>query len=273
MDYDRQKDFILSIRLTPDGFSFSTHCMTEENSFSYRHAGFGQDNADAPHSASYLAALEEHVLRSEELLLPYKQVNIVVATNRFTLIPDELYDAATAPQWYSFTLQPRQEKILTDRLEHNGARCVYGIDEALHAFLQRTFPEARFRHHLGILGEYFLLKSTEGNTDKMVCQLSHGMADILCYSKGHLRLANTYRFRYINDAAYFVLATWKSLAMSQQVDSLHLIGDRRQTAELTALLERYIAHISPVKFPAQMFNIGQESLNAPFDLIALPLCE
>ena len=273
MDYDNQEDFTLSIRLAPDGFSFSTHSMAVDNSFVYREAPFASAAADQAHSAAYLAALEEYVLQHEELLQPYRRVEIVVASTRFTFIPSELYGAESAPEWYRFTLQPAPEKILVDLLEHTGARCVYGIDEALYGFLCRTFPEARFRHHMSVLSEYFAIKSRQGNTDKMICQLSGGMIDILCYGKGRLRLANSYRFRYINDAAYYVLATWKSLAMSQQVDTLHLAGSRTQTAEMTRLLSKYIAKVSPVKFPAQMFNIGQESLNAPFDLIVLPLCE
>lgn len=259
------KEYTLSIRLMPDGFSFSTHNVLVENSFTYHDIHFGS-------ASGYVAAFEESVLQTEELLLPYRQVEVIVASSRFSLIPTELYREESAPEWYSFTVTPKREKVLTDRLEHTGAINVYGIEEDIYAFLSRTYSTLTFHHHQSILCEYFAIKSRMGNSDKMICQLRHGMIDILCFSKGRLRLANTFAYRHLNDAAYYIMAVWKSLQMSQQTDALQLTGDQKQISELTSLLNTYIGSISPVVFPAQMFNLGKESLEAPFDIIALPLC-
>lgn len=265
MDYEHSKEYILSIRLMPDGFSFSTHNVLVEDSFTYREIHFGS-------TSNYLAALEESIHQTEELLLPYRLVEIIVASSRFTLIPSELYHEKTAADWYSFTVTPKQEKILTDRLEHTGALNVYGIEEDVYAFLNRTFSTPRFHHHQSILCEYFAIKSKMGNSDKMICQPRHGMIDILCFSKGRLRLANTVEYRHLNDAVYYILSVWSNLKMNQATDTLHLTGDQKQISDLTSLLNPYIGSISPVVFPTQMFNLGKESLDAPFDIIALPLC-
>jgi hypothetical protein len=38
-------------------------------------------------------------------------------------------------------------------------------------------------------------------------------------------------------------------------------------------LRRYINYVMPVIFPSAMFRAGREAMNAPFELIVLPLCE
>ncbi|MEG2945636.1 MAG: DUF3822 family protein [Bacteroidales bacterium] len=265
MDYESSKEYTLSIRLMPDGFSFSIHNVLTENSYRYEYFHFGS-------SANYLAALEESILQQEELLYPYRQIDIIVASHRFSLIPTEIYDADKSSMFYEFTITPRREKILTDHLEHTNAVNVYGIEEDVYGFLSRTFSNVTFHHHQSILIEYFTIKSKMGNTDKMICQLRNGMLDLLCFSKGKLRLANSFVYRTPEDAAYYILAAWKSIRMNQLSDSLQLTGDQNTIGEITSLLNIYIGSITPVVFPAQMFNLGKESLNAPFDLIALPLC-
>ena len=265
MDCENSKEYTLSIRLMPDGFSFSIHNVNAENSFHFEKHFFGP-------TANYLAALEEGILQREELLQAYRQVHIIQASQRFTLVPSELYRDDLKQTLYAFNITPRREMILCDSLEQTGAFNLYGIDEEVYAFLCRTFTNPEFHHHLSILNEYFGVKSRLGNSDKMICQLRDGMLDLLCFSKGKLLLANTFSCRHPNDAAYYILNAWKSLHMDANADTLQFTGPSDEINELTTLLNPYIASITPVVFPAQMFNLGNESLDAPFDLIALPLC-
>ncbi|MGL4292811.1 MAG: DUF3822 family protein [Bacteroidales bacterium] len=265
MDCDNSKEYTLSIRLMPDGFSFSIHNPGEENSLRYETCLFGS-------SANYAAVLEDEILSREELLLPYRRVNIIIASSRFSLVPIDLFAESQKEKFYEFLQTPVSETILSDMLEHTRAVNVYGVEQQVYAFLCRTFCNPVFRHHLSVMSEYFILKSRMGNYDKMICQMRYGMLDILCFRKGSLMLANTFKYRHINDVVYFILATWKSLRMEPHTDSLQLTGNSADINELTTLLNPYIAAITPVVFPAQMFNLGKESMETPFDLIVFPLC-
>lgn len=266
LDSETARKYILSIRLTPNGFSFSIQNFLADNSFFF-------ENIPFPTGTPLLSSLEEAILKHDYLLLPFKKINIIIASERFTLIPDELYNESTKEKFYEFNLGDRKERLLTDKLPHSGVVNVYGIHEEVHAFMMRTFSNPVFHHHLSILTEYFSLRSKMGNSAKMICQVREGMLDICCFRKGHLQLLNTFSFKHINDASYFILTCWEHLGMDQKTDTLQLTGEVNLTQPLTALLSPYLAEIIPVVFPAQIFSLGQETMLASFDLIALQLCE
>ena len=97
--------------------------------------------------------------------------------------------------------------------------------------------------------------------------------DLLAFGKDSLLLANTFRYRDPMDAVYYILACRQSLGLDAGSDELFLAGDKGVRETITPTLREYLAYVMPVIFPSAMFKAGKEALNAPFDLIVLPLCE
>jgi hypothetical protein len=50
-------------------------------------------------------------------------------------------------------------------------------------------------------------------------------------------------------------------------------GDVALREQIMPELRRFVNYVMPVIFPSTMFRAGKEALNAPFELILLPLCE
>ena len=86
-------------------------------------------------------------------------------------------------------------------------------------------------------------------------------------------LANTFEYEHTNDAAYYILNVWKQLNFDQQKDEVHLTGKNEQKKIIVPIIQEYISCVMPSIFPAQLFKMGKDTLNAPFDLIITPLCE
>ena len=266
LSQEAERTYILSIRLTPNGFSFSIQNFLVDNSFYYENISF-------PSGSSYLNSLEEAIFKNELLLLPFKKTNIIIANDRFTLIPGNLYSENAKTRLYDFNMGDRKEHLLTDKLPHTDIVNIYGLQDDIHSFLMRTFATPSFYHHLSILSEYFSLRSKMGNSAKMICQIRDGIIDVCCFNKGQLQLLNTFPYKHVNDAAYFILNAWNNLGMDPYTDTLQLTGDISETQPLTAMLSSYLAEVVPVVFPAQLFSLGQETVLAHFDLIALQMCE
>jgi hypothetical protein len=169
---------------------------------------------------------------------------------------------------YNYTISPKNEVVVTDALSHLNIVNIYGIDDDIYSFLNRTFSSPKYYHHISILSEYFALKSKFGNNDKMYVQLRDSRLDIICVKKGKLLLANSYHFNHVNDIAYFILNTWSQIKYDAKTDLLNITGERDLVEQTTSILSPYLAMIAPVVFPAQLFPIGKEFINAPFDLIA-----
>ena len=260
------KEYSLSIRLAPNGFSFCIYNILSDNSFRF-------SNTDFENSAHYITALEEAVTNNEILLEQFKSIDIIIASGRFSFVPAELYNEDDYAEIYNFNHPVQDEEILIDNLKQTNIVNVYGIDKSVFSFIMRTFPDAKIHHNLSVLIEYFQPKSKLGNSAKMYCQLYNNTIDIVCFKKGKLIIANRFKVNHINDAAYMVLNVWKNIDFSQENDILQLAGNKETISTLSEILKTYIATITPVVFPAQIFNLGQESLDAPFDLIVLPICE
>ncbi|MEG1617821.1 MAG: DUF3822 family protein [Bacteroidales bacterium] len=259
------KEYTLSIRLMPDGFSFSIHNFLLENSFCYESHIF-------PAGKCFLSALEESILRNEQLLLPFGKINVLVASNRFTLVPEPFYADSEKEKLFDFNLNRAHEVILTNRMKQTGAVNIYGIEKDVYAFLLRTFHNPNFFHHISVLTEYFAGRSKLGNSAKMICQYRPGMIDIICFRKGKLLLANSFKALHPNDATYFILNCWKNSGLDAEGDTLQITGDQKLCQEVSSLLTPYLAHIEPIVFPTQIFTMGKESIKSPFDLIALDIC-
>lgn len=265
LNFENAKEYTLSIRLRSDGFSFSIHSFLIEKEYIYEAFKFRSNT-------SFIAWIEDMILSNELLLLPYRKVNILVASNRFTLVPNELYDEDQKQALFNLSFDHRREQLLTDQLTQCGAVNLFGLAPELYAFLMRTLCNPVFHHHTSVLIEYFALRSKLGNSAKMICQVHEQSIDLVCFSKGRLLLANQFEIKHINDAAYFILNCWQNIAFDAHKDLLQMMGYKPSITLLQPILENYLANIEPVLFPSQIYSSDNDSINSPFDLIALDLC-
>ena len=256
------KEYSLSIRLMPGGFSFSIHNKLVDNSFVY----FDRKGNDALYS---LMDFENSIIAEDILCDEYNGINLIVASDRFTLVPAELFDENEFLKFYEFNIESRDEEVVYKYMPGNDCYIIFGIDTDKYLFLKRTFSDLNIYHHLEILGEYFVSKSRMGNSEKMYCQVRYGMLDIICYKKGKLCFMNSFRYKHIDDVTYFVMNIWKTLGYDQYKDSLQIISDGEITSSLINTLKEYISLVTPVVFPSEAFNLGKQCLNAPFDIIPI----
>jgi hypothetical protein len=259
---------ILSIRLAPDGFSFSTYNVLEEDSFH-------TERVDITPGADFNARVKEEVYaREAQLLREYQECHCTVVTGRVTAVPASATDAE-AEAMFRLVCAPVEEPevLLHERHEATGVHWVYAMDEALHSFLTRTFQGVRLHHPLATLHGYFAEKCKGGNQAKMVAQIYPGDQQLLVYRKGRLQLANCYAEREPNDMLYYVLNTWTQCAMDNGVDQLLWVGDKQLLKELTAQVSPIVRETMPAVFPVGFFRLGQETLETPWDVLLLSNCQ
>ena len=63
------------------------------------------------------------------------------------------------------------------------------------------------------------------------------------------------------------------LNLDDSNDEMLIAGNNSAREAITTTLREYLAYVMPVIFPSEMFKAGKDALNAPFDLIVLPICE
>lgn len=257
----------LALRVSATSLHVILMSTVENNTLIYSNIGL-DDTA-----GSQLKALENAVYENPLLLSDFDRIDCIVETDRFMVVPQELSSVSVSEQMMNAAFEDFDGEIIMNDLHGTGAKVMMGLDTDFAGFLRRTFNNPRLYHHLTPLCLYFRHKSRLGNSGKMYANMRDGRLDLIAFGKDSLLLANTFRYRDPMDAVYYILACRQSLNLSAGNDELFLAGDKEVRERVTPILREYLAYVMPVIFPSAMFKAGKEALNAPFDLIVLPLCE
>lgn len=265
---EKTENYILSIRLRNDGCYFAISDPTTNNSYK------GQNIVFPPTGNTLLQSIEDAVYNQPVLLRTFRRTYIIIQSPRFTLIPKSIEPKAEKLNiYYDFCFPDHTDKILCNECPKNQLYNLFGVNNDIYAFLKRTFDNPLFLHQLTPLCEYFYRRSKIGNNSKMYVHLQKKWIDIACFNKKGLLFANSFEYGDIHDAAYYILNVWEQQGFDQEKDELQLTGDKEPRQIITRITQEYIRQVMPSIFPPQLFKLGKETLEAPFDLTVIPLCE
>lgn len=221
-----------------------------------------------------LQALENAVYDHPLLLDDYGRVRCVMRAPHFAVVPPEVADdAALAARVLAASFPDDDGEVAACQLPQCEVGVVYSLPKGTQAFLQRTFNTPPMVHHLYPLCEHFKALNTGTDIARMFINLHEDVIDIAVYRQGRLHMANSQPVRNVADATYLVMHTWQSLDMDQHADEIQLTGDKTLRDELAPQLRRYVKYVMPAIFPASAVSLGQNAMQAPFDLILLATCE
>lgn len=268
IDFTKSEQYTLSIRLSADGFSFSIYNPLTDNDFCF---------VVYPVNASYSMAanLKEMLTETDALKYPYKRINILYDTPRFTPVPLELFeDEQMDTLFYHNFPKENNEIVLCNILGKSNVVILFAIDKHVHQLLAEHFPNARFFSAVSPLTEYFAQKSRLGNSRKVYAHLRERLLEVFCYDKGKLLLINSFPCKQTADRVYYLLYIWQQLTYNQERDELHLTGKLADKEELLKELRSYLRQVFIVH-PKAEFNRSEISKieEIPFDMQTLLLCE
>lgn len=237
IDFSKSEQYTLSIRLSTDGFSFSTYNPIYDSSPS-----FFEKKVET--SLSLTANLKQAFRELDFLNHTYKRVNILMADNRFTLVPLELFEDDQSEMIFYYNHTGREnETVKYNILKKNNAVVIFGMDKSTCQFISTQYPEAKFYSHAAPLIEYFSAKSRLGNSKKIYASIRYDAVDTFCYERGRLILANSFECHQTDDQIYYLLYLWKQLNFDQERDELHLTGVFDDKEKLVQELRKYIQQV------------------------------
>ncbi len=257
----------MGLRINDDVLHVVLYCIVENNSLIHREIPL--DKA-AP---SPLKALEDAIYENQLLLSDFHRVDCVVETDNFVIVPSEITSVDVREKIMATSFPEFAGEIIANDLTGQSATILMGLTEEFIGFLRRTFNNPKIYHHLYPLCRYFHNKSRLGNTGKMYAYMRGDHMDVMAFGKESLLLANTFSYRDPMDAVYYILSCRKMLNLDANSDEMFLAGDNATREAITPILRKYLEYVLPVIFPSSMFKAGKDAMNAPFDLIVLPLCE
>ena len=222
---------------------------------------------------SYLKTLENAVYDNSVLLDDYGQVQLLVDTSHFVLLPPEVTDDGEADELLRAQFPELEGDTALCTLPRCGVKLAFELPDGLLGFLRRTFNMAPIAHHLMPLCEYYARFCQRSGVRRMFLNFHDERMDLVVFDRDHLQLANTFAPRNASDAAFMALHAWQSLGMDVRGDELQFSGDKAMRDPVAQELRRYISYVMPAIFPAAAMRLSHDAMRAPFNLITLALCE
>ena len=268
LDFNKSEQYSLSIRLSTDGFSFSIYNPISGNDFYSRTYPVNTQRSMAANVKSFLAA-------TDELKYKFKQTNILIHSQRYTIMPLDIFeDEYMEKVFYQNIRERNNEIVLCNTLRNSNSVVIFSIDKLTHVFLSEQFPQCRFFSSISPQIEYLTIKSRTGNTKKIYLNINDGNIDVIALDNGRLLLANTYSSPSVNDINYFVLNIWQQANFNQERDELYITGSKEIKKRIITELQKYICHIYIINPQSEFNNSAITKIeDIPFDVQTLILCE
>lgn len=257
----------LAMRIGKDALDVVLYSTIDDNSFIYRHIALSNET-------SQVKALEEIIYENPLLLSDFLRIDCVIDTNCYVVTPAEISSVEVQEKVLAASFPEIECQMIVNNITEQSANVLMGVDEKLLNFLRRTFNNPRIHHYLSPLCRYFIHKSRRGNSTKIYAHLREKSMDLLAFADGMLRLANTFVYHEPIDAVYYVMACRQQLNIDSEASEMYVLGNSTRREEIVSMLREHIANVMPEVFPSEMFRVGgREAMQAPFELIVLPLCE
>lgn len=257
--------YILSIRIVPDGLSFSGAIPSKSTSFFYRHIALDSSKA-------YAESLKEQFYEEECLSWPYLKVNIHCFTPDYLFVPEELFVEEKKQDLLDYTFLSPPQKCLVNSLPADKGRILFGIEPEVYEFLCRSYIKPEFIHHMTLPLLNWGKQNQISLGGQMQVLLNKRTIDIACYRRGELVLLNSFACNQIDDVVYFISSVWSQTGLDQLKDRLYVFGEPHVKKELTVRLREYIQYVSDIELPADAYLRNNEIMEAPYDII-LSVCE
>jgi hypothetical protein len=257
---------MMSIRLRPDGLSFSAYSPGEGQSFFFRDVTF---DGNAP----YTSSLKELFFTNECLTWTYKKTNILSVSGQYTLLPDSVFEEKMRSAVLAFNFSYPEKRCLVNHLEEEKARLIFGVNEEIYEFCARSTTNPLFTHHITSCLTILRKETYGASPSRMYVIVHRRMVDIICFEGERLVFVNSFDFDNMGDLTYYILYAWVETGMNQLEDAMLLSGDAGMCTRLTASLATYIRHIGRMGIPSAAYLLSGEILQAPSDLILMMLCE
>lgn len=257
--------YILSIRISPDGFSFSGTIPDKRNSFFYRHIAFDR-------SGDYTTFLKETFFEEECLAWTYKKIKIYCFAPDYLYVPESYFIDEKKDKLMRYAFLNPAEISISNPLFSGQGHILFGLEKEVYEFLSRSFVNPEFIHHMALPCYTWKQQSELSFSGQMHVILNKKTIDIACFKRGELKFLNSFEYSTPDDALYFISYTWKQTDMDQLKDRLFIFGDLEQKKALITNLKNYIHYVSEMELPTDVYLRNPELMQAPFDII-LSVCE
>lgn len=238
---DYTRNYHLTIRVSPDGFSFVVFSLDKN-----RYLGletFQIKRIDQ--QAKLAAALDELCILRQWITYPFHSVVVIVDNTFNTLIPISLYEEKEKGVYLAFNQEFQDNsRIQSDLLKAAEAYNLYYLPNPLVEKVKDIWANARIVHLQSVLVESLLITHRNQQSDQTAfIHLRHDNFDLIVLKNDKLLFINNFRFNTPEDFIYFVLFSFDQLRLNPETVQVVLSGIIEKGSKTYDILFQYVRNI------------------------------
>ncbi|WP_436414686.1 DUF3822 family protein [Petrimonas sp.] len=243
IDLAQSEKYILSIRLTPDGFSFCIFSPSDKSIFHYHSTVFSKN----------LPAIENIKKTFFEVNFfthPFRKTLVTVVSPRFTTVPHAYFDKAIGNDIFAFNFHGNSGKVLSNHVAESSCHVLFDMDEEIYSFLSRNLWNPSFFSYKSHLLPFFSTHRVENGQNRCFVDFHDNLVSVTCFSGDKLLSSNAYLNNDKFDALYNIVNVWEKQQLDQNSDLLILSGNLADNKESIDTLKKLIKNVETLKLDA-----------------------
>lgn len=236
-DLEKTYEYILSIQVRLDGFSFSVLLGNQLIAFKPVQLKISSHTLITRHFAEWVAA--------EELLQkPFKKISIVVFSNSFSLIPEEYFQESLKTEVSKLLFNENDEpEIAVNSISKLKTRLIFTLPQGLNKVIQEKIGECEIIHPVKIV----LNSLPETDKNGLVLLFSKNSFYAVLYNESNILLANSFNTAHASDVVFYLLTMLKQLGIQPSETGLFITESANKPLQIEDALHPYFGNINTLQ--------------------------
>jgi hypothetical protein len=227
MENNIGNSYILSIRISSDGFSLSVNEKT----------GLLLSTKNVAASVFSLSADDLIKILSNETQLNYEQIRIICESDTYIFIPTALFKPEEATDYINFQHKiPKNERIIVNKIPTWDTVNIFTLPANLVQAIQHVFPLLTIQHQMS----HLLEDSVKPQPDNVLhIYIRSTMLDVIALKDGKPVLLNSFSYQTTEDFSYHALNVVEQLSLDMDKCKVYLYNVDKKP-ELAKVLGTYV---------------------------------
>ncbi|MDR1382178.1 MAG: DUF3822 family protein [Tannerella sp.] len=250
LNVNNSENYHTSIRLWPDGLSFSGYIPSEKESFFSETVALDRDTP-------LVQSLKEVFFNNECLSYVYHSLHVIAVSEKYTLVPDSVFSERNRDLLFSFCFQAgKNRRVLFQPLKPFGAVLLYDIDNEAYEFMIRSLINPRFIHFMSPMLLSWRKQSVASYPKRIYIVMQNAILNIACLEHGEVLFMNSFLYESENDIVYFIMYVCKQLSLNQLEDYMSFCGDKAICQRIMPVIGNYMMHVDFMPYRIDTYRVA-----------------
>ncbi|MBP8960442.1 MAG: DUF3822 family protein [Bacteroidales bacterium] len=237
LDINRTGEYILTLQAGYDDISF---CIFDAIRNKYIMVRSYTPDENSRYNFEDVSSI---IVGDDFLSRKYKNINLIMPSPEFTLVPSSLYEPARKDEYFEFNHGKKENRtILSNKIPEIDSFLLFGVSTPLFDTIRNFFPSPPPFHHMKPLFTCMThaMKSHKGNYIHL--HVENDFFNLTVFNGFSFSYLNAFAYRNVSDIVYFTLNVFKNLGMGNE-ETIFISGLSEKYDNLTSTLSLYVRNI------------------------------